>query len=79
MTHTISIIKQLPVREDKILEEYWCMRGITRTNNTLSVCKEKELPNKPELEEIAQFLSDSNADFVSVEHNYRFEPDLPFC
>ena len=38
----------------------------------------KELEHKPTLQEIAQFLSESKADFVSVEHNCRFA-DLPFC
>lgn len=77
MTHTVTIKKT----EKRVIEEYWLMRGIriVPCTNAKEVIKECESEKEPTLEQIAQFLSDSNADFVSVEHNYRFEPDLPFC
>lgn len=37
------------------------------------------LDHEPTPHEIAKFLSDSKADFVSVVQNYRFENELPFC
>lgn len=89
MTHTVTIKKT----EKRVIEEYWLMRGIKKDfqadcmiscsgifmGKGDKILEEKESKTEPTLEQIAQFLSDSNADFVSVEHNYRFEPDLPFC
>lgn len=37
-----------------------------------------ELDHEPTPQEIAQFLYESHADFVSVVQNYRFESELPF-
>lgn len=89
MTHEVEIT----TTENKVIEEYWVIRGmrsadIAEYNINTHVSKsfknkdlineEKELNHKPTLQEIAQFLSESKADFVSVEHNYRFA-DLPFC
>lgn len=39
---------------------------------------EREFKSEPIPQEIAQFLSETKADFVSVEHNYRFA-DLQDC
>lgn len=62
------------VTENKKLIEYWCIRAIAQNqqNGTKTVVKEIELPTEPNLDEIASFLHISGADFVSVEHNYKF-------
>lgn len=77
--HKVTVTKT----EEKVLEEYFVMRAVKNSNfapnKTKQVFKEKECNQQPTHEEIAKFLSDAGADFVSVEHNYRFEPDLPFC
>lgn len=75
MLHKVTITKS----EEKMLEEYWCMRAIkeNQMNRAKSVVKESECTKEPTLEEIALFLANSGGDFVSVEHNYRFA-DLPF-
>lgn len=80
MLHNVTITKT----EEKELEEYYVMRGIKKQYDGLGsekkvVCCEREVSQYPDFGTIAQFLSDTGADFVSVEHNYRFEPDLPFC
>ena len=77
MLHKVTVTKT----EEKVLEEYWVMRGIRNNLREFSktVISEQECEHEPMYEEIAQFLAKSGADFVSVEHNYRFEPDLPFC
>lgn len=89
MQHNVTITKE----ENRVIEEYWCMTarssvGIaeydvkTRTSrdigNEIIPNGRKELDHEPTLEEIAQFLSETKADFVSVEHNYRFV-DLQDC
>lgn len=78
MLHNVTVTKT----EEKALEEYYVMRAVKNSNfapnKTKQVFKEKECNHYPESSEIAQFLSDTGANFVSVEHNYRFEPDLPF-
>ena len=78
MTHNVKVESHMVTTVGKILEEYWCMRGIKRINRSLSVCKEEETESEPTPTQIAQFLEDSGADFVTVEHNYRFVDDLPF-
>lgn len=77
MLHKVTITKT----EEKVLEEYWCIRAVKENivTNAKSVIGEMKCDKEPTLKEIAVFLENSNADFVSVEHNYRFEPDLPFC
>lgn len=77
MLHKVTVTKT----EEKVLEEYYVMRGIRiiPCTNAKEVIKEEESNAQPTLQDIAQFLTNSGADFVSVEHNYRFEPDLPFC
>ncbi len=66
-----------------MLEKYWLMRA-ERTVETVpggvrKEWKERELDHEPTPQEIAQFLSDSKADFVSVVQNYRFANELLFC
>lgn len=79
MLHKITVTKT----EEKVLEEYYVMRGIKKQYDGLGnekkvVCCEREVSKYPDFGTIAQFLNECGADFVSVEHNYRFEPDLPF-
>lgn len=79
--------------ESKVLEQYWVMQAIQKDFQTdcMITCAgifagkgdklldSKELNHKPTPNEIAQFLYESHADFVSVVQNYRFENELPFC
>lgn len=75
-----SMLHNVTVIEDKVLEEYWCVRAIkTDFNNAKKVVGEMEYTSKPTLNEIAAFLKNSGGDFVSVVQNYRFENELPFC
>ena len=79
MLHNVTVKHE----ENKVLEKYWLMRA-ERTVETVpggvrKEWKEQELDHEPTPDEIAQFLSDSKADFVSVAQNYRFENELPFC
>lgn len=89
MLHNVTVKHE----ENKVLEEFWVMyamknEGIAEYNQKTGVSKvlgvescivdKKELKEKPNKNEIAQFLSDSKADFVSVVQNYRFESELPF-
>lgn len=75
MLHNVTVKHE----ENKVLEQYWVMRGIKQTQNEKKVISEKEIDHVPRHSEIAQLLSDSKADFVSVVQNYRFENELPFC
>lgn len=82
MLHNVTVKHE----ENKVLEKYWLMRAIKdgdiygEPQPTLKrVIAEKECVSYPTYNEIAQFLSDSKADFVSVVQNYRFENELPFC
>lgn len=77
MTHEVEIT----TTENRVIEEYWVMKSVKDGKYPIpisEVIKKKELTHNPTLQEIAQFLSESKADFVSVGHNYRFA-DLPFC
>ena len=71
--------------ENKVLEKYWLLRAIKDGDMhgqppiPKRVISEQEIDHEPTPQEIAQFLSDSKADFVSVVQNYRFENELPFC
>ena len=80
-----SMLHNVTVKHEgsKVLEEFWVMKA-ERTTETVpggvrKEWKEQELEHEPTPDEIAQFLSDSKADFVSVLQNYRFENELPFC
>lgn len=79
--------------ENKVLERYYVMVAMrnnkiaeydheTRSTKDLGegsrIMDKKEMGSEPTNDDIAQFLSDSGADFVTVEQNYRFQPDLPF-
>lgn len=80
MLHNVTI----KYEENKTLEKYWLMRAVKdgdmygQPPTPKRVISEKECTHEPTLDEIAQFLSDSKADFVSVMQNYRFEDELPF-
>ncbi len=79
MLHNVTVKHE----ENKVLEEFWVMRAEKKEGKYpipySEAVKENELDHAPTLDEIAQFLSDSKADFVSVVQNYRFENELPFC
>ena len=70
--------------ESKVLEKYWLMRAIKDGDmygeppTQKRVISEKECTHEPTPNEIAQFLSDSKSDFVSVVQNYRFKSEFPF-
>lgn len=80
MLHNVTVKHE----ENKVLEKYWIMRAIKdgdmygQPPTQKRVISERELDHEPTPDEIAQFLSDSKADFVSVVQNYRFENELPF-
>ncbi len=80
MLHNVTVKHE----ENKVLEKYWLMRAIKdgdvygEPTTPKRVISEKELDHEPTPDEVAQFLSDSKADFVSVVQNYRFENELPF-
>lgn len=90
MLHNVTIKHE----ENKVLEWVWVMIAMRnsklteynlKTGTTKDLGEEsrfmdkKELSHAPTLDEIAQFLDDSGADFVSVVQNYRFTSELPFC
>ena len=82
MLHNVTVKHE----ENKVLEKYWLMRAIKDGDmygypqpTPKRVISEKECTHEPTPNEIAQFLSDSKADFVSVVQNYRFASELPFC
>lgn len=82
MLHNVTVKRE----ENKVLEKYWLLRAIKDGDmygypqpTPKRVISEKECTHEPTPNEIAQFLSDSKADFVSVVQNYRFENELPFC
>ena len=89
MQHNVTITTE----ENRVIEEYWIIsskkNSIISNRKSMSETEkiagykcnsscEKELDHNPTLQEIAQFLSETKADFVSVEHNYRFA-DLQGC
>lgn len=72
MLHNVTVKHE----ENKVLEKYYVMCG----TSDMGIRKiEKELDHEPTPNEIAQFLSESRSDFVSVVQNYRFDSELPFC
>lgn len=82
MLHNVTVKHE----ENKVLEKHRLMRAIKDGDmygypqpTPKRVISEKELDHEPTPNEIAQFLSDSKADFVSVVQNYRFANELPFC
>lgn len=79
MLHNVTVKHE----ESKVLEEFWVMRAVKEGKLPFdfkkTVIDERKLDHEPSKSEIAQFLSDSKADFVSVVQNYRFANELPFC
>ncbi len=61
------------------VEKYYVLRGIMSVMGAKKVVKEMELECEPTTVQIAQFLKDSGADFVSVVENYRMYNELPFA
>lgn len=78
MLHNVTVKHE----ENKVLEEIWVIRAVKEGKLPFdfkkTVIDERKLDHEPSKNEIAQFLSDSKADFVSVVQNYRFENELPF-
>ncbi len=79
MLHNVTVKHE----ENKVLEEIWVMRAVKEGKLPFdfkkTVIDERKLDHEPSKNEIAQFLSDTKADFVSVVQNYRFASELPFC
>lgn len=78
MLHNVTIKHE----EGKVLEQYWVIE-LWRESKVPPDFKDvlvgkRIFKHEPTPNEIAQFLSDSKADFVSVVQNYRFENELPF-
>ena len=78
MLHNVTVKHE----ENKVLEEFWVMKAERTTEavpgGVRKEWKEMELDHEPTPDEIAQFLSDTGADFVSVVQNYRFVSELLF-
>lgn len=82
MLHNVTVKHE----ENKVLVRCWEMEAAKLDYNTCAfpsmpvrcVQDRKYIDHEPMPDEIAQFLSDSKADFVSVVQNYRFESELPF-
>jgi len=78
MLHNVTV----KTSERKKLEQYWVARALKNSdmpfNYTKTVIGEREFDHYPTPNEIAQFLYESHADFVSVVQNYRFENELTF-
>lgn len=72
------MVHKITIPAEKELEQYFVLRAILDTGVKKIVVKEKELENPPSLQEIAIFLEETGASFVSVLSNYRFRSDLPF-
>lgn len=71
----------IAIEVEKEIEEYWLLRGVYDDGIQKRVIAEKEFGRHPTVGEIADFLEESKATFVSVEHNFRFpdpESELPF-
>lgn len=73
--------RKIEINVVKEIEEYWLLRGVYDDGVKKRVISEKEFSNPPTYGEVAKFLEESKATFVSMEHNYRFpdsESELPF-
>ena len=69
----------IAIEVEKEIEEYWLLRGVYDDGIQKRVIAEKEFGRHPTVGEIADFLEESKATFVSIEHNFRFpESELPF-
>ena len=71
--------RKIAIEIEKEIEEYWLLRGVYDDGVQKKVIDEKEFDRLPTMGEIAKFLEESKATFVSIEHNFRFpESELPF-
>ena len=71
--------RKIVIEMEKEIEEYWLLRGVYDDGIQKRVIAEKEFGRHPTVGEIAKFLEESKATFVSIEHNFRFpESELPF-
>lgn len=71
--------RKIAIEIEKEIEEYWLLRGVYDDGVQKKVIAEKEFDRLPTMGEIAKFLEESKATFVSIEHNFRFpESELPF-
>lgn len=71
--------KKVEIKIEREIEEYWLLRGIYDDKLQKRVIAEKEFDRLPTMGEIAKFLEESKATFVSIENNFRFpESELPF-
>lgn len=73
--------RKIAIEIEKEIEEYWLFRGVYDDGVQKRVIAEKEFDKLPTTREIAMFLEESKATFVSIEHNFRFpdpESELPF-
>ena len=69
----------IAIEVEKEIEEYQLLRGVYDDGVQKRVIAEKEFSKPPTYEEVAKFLEESKATFVSIEHNFRFpESELPF-
>lgn len=82
MLHNVTVKHE----ENKVLVKCWEMEAAKLDYNTCAfpsmpvrcIQDRKYIDHEPTPDEIAQFLYESHADFVSVVQNYRFENELPF-
>lgn len=75
MQHNVTITKE----ENRVIEEYWLIKAYRKSYpQTDGLIASKVTEDEPTYQEIAQYLSKTNAKSACVEHNYRFA-DLPFC
>lgn len=77
----MKMIRTVNVNHNVEIEDYYLLRGVSDNPGFgKKVKSEKEFDHNPTVEEIAGFLVESEADFASIEHNYRLYKDneLPF-
>lgn len=75
------MVRTVNINQNVAIEDYYLLRAISdKIGFKKTVINEKEFKSEPTLQEIATFLVESGASFVSVEHNYRQYKDdeLPF-
>lgn len=72
------MICKVSIPKEVDIEEYFVLRAIINIGLKKTVIREKEFSKRPTLENIAAFLEETGASFVSVECNFRFQEKLPF-
>lgn len=72
MLHNVTV----KVEENKVLETYWTIRGVNKSDSLLRPYR--ELDHEPTPEEIAQFIHRNKVDYAFIEEDYRFENELSF-